>query len=274
MLDPRLLIGAAPRPGQDRGRRVHAQRQRVAAPRLREHGQGDHPRRQRDRSVGVLQPADAGRDDREADQRRGCQRSERCRRAEHGGHGYGAQPELPAPAGVHTVADSCTASGTLPPHAAYTNIGTVTIPGLGQRSVKLLQSAGAGAEAREVGRQDVDRYRGRGDVQLRRDEHRRDHADQYHGHGRATPPYPGDDVTVGTIASLAPGASSTFTRTLTPPIPMCKSVSTCGTLTVEHRSDGKTKFTYLPAKDDRDSYSTWSGWNGTRSYSHKAQMRI
>ena len=36
---------------------------------------------------------------------------------------------LPPPAGVHTMANSCTASGAQPPRAAYTNIGTVTIPG-------------------------------------------------------------------------------------------------------------------------------------------------
>jgi uncharacterized repeat protein (TIGR01451 family) len=36
---------------------------------------------------------------------------------------------LPPPAGVHTVANSCTAGGTQPPRTAYTNVGTVTIPG-------------------------------------------------------------------------------------------------------------------------------------------------
>ena len=36
---------------------------------------------------------------------------------------------LPAPPGVHTVADSCTANGSQPPRTAYTNIGTVTVPG-------------------------------------------------------------------------------------------------------------------------------------------------
>ncbi len=36
---------------------------------------------------------------------------------------------LAPPAGVHTVANSCTANGTQPPRTAYTNIGTVTIPG-------------------------------------------------------------------------------------------------------------------------------------------------
>jgi uncharacterized repeat protein (TIGR01451 family) len=36
---------------------------------------------------------------------------------------------LPPPSGVHTVANSCTAGGTQPPSTAYTNIGTVTIPG-------------------------------------------------------------------------------------------------------------------------------------------------
>jgi hypothetical protein len=36
---------------------------------------------------------------------------------------------LPPPPGVHVVPNSCTAGGTQPPRTAYTNIGTVTIPG-------------------------------------------------------------------------------------------------------------------------------------------------
>jgi hypothetical protein len=36
---------------------------------------------------------------------------------------------LPPPAGTHTVPNSCTGGGTQPPRTAYTNIGTVTIPG-------------------------------------------------------------------------------------------------------------------------------------------------
>ena len=36
---------------------------------------------------------------------------------------------LPAPPGVTTVPNSCTAGGTQPPRTAYTNIGTVTVPG-------------------------------------------------------------------------------------------------------------------------------------------------
>jgi uncharacterized repeat protein (TIGR01451 family) len=36
---------------------------------------------------------------------------------------------LPPPAGTHTVPNSCTANGTQPPRTAYTNVGTVTIPG-------------------------------------------------------------------------------------------------------------------------------------------------
>ena len=36
---------------------------------------------------------------------------------------------LPPPAGVHTVANSCTAGGSQPARTAYTNVGTVTIPG-------------------------------------------------------------------------------------------------------------------------------------------------
>jgi archaellum component FlaG (FlaF/FlaG flagellin family) len=35
----------------------------------------------------------------------------------------------PPPAGVHTAANVCTAGGTQPPRTAYTNLGTVTIPG-------------------------------------------------------------------------------------------------------------------------------------------------
>jgi hypothetical protein len=36
---------------------------------------------------------------------------------------------LPPPLGTHLVANSCTAGGSQPPRTAYTNIGTVTIPG-------------------------------------------------------------------------------------------------------------------------------------------------
>ena len=93
-----------------------------------------------------------------------------------------------------------------------------------------------------------------------------------------TPTFTGDDFTVGTIASLAPGASQTFTKTLVPPTPICKDGfdghSKCGSLITEHRSDGTTKFTYLQSKDDRDGYSSWNGWSGTRSYNHKTQLRV
>ena len=94
-----------------------------------------------------------------------------------------------------------------------------------------------------------------------------------------TPSWTADDFTVGTVASLAPGASQTFTSTRVPPAPVCSSGSGgsgggCGQLITEHRPDGKTKFTYLQAKDDRDSYQSWWGWSGSRSYSHYAHMRI
>ena len=94
----------------------------------------------------------------------------------------------------------------------------------------------------------------------------------------ATPTFASDDVTIGTVASLAPGASQTFTKTLVPPAPVCRDAydghSNCGLLITEHRSDGKTKFTYWQAKDDRDNYSDWNGWRGNRSYANRSQFRV
>jgi hypothetical protein len=94
-----------------------------------------------------------------------------------------------------------------------------------------------------------------------------------------TPSWTSDDFTVGTVALLAPGASQTFTSTRIPPAPVCSSGSGgsgggCGQLITEHRSDGKTKFTYLQAEDSRDSYQSWFGWSGSRSHGHYAHMRI
>jgi hypothetical protein len=95
----------------------------------------------------------------------------------------------------------------------------------------------------------------------------------------ATPHYAADDFTVGTVASLAAGASTTFTRTVVPPAKMCNEdawgkTRTCGTLVTERRGDGKTKFTYLQAKDHRDDHRDWSGWSGRRAYSHTAKFRV
>jgi hypothetical protein len=94
----------------------------------------------------------------------------------------------------------------------------------------------------------------------------------------ATPTIASDDVQVGTLVGpLAPGAAVAFTRTLVPPVPMGTDASgkkRCGTLITEKRSDGKTKFTYCQAKDDRSNYSSRTGWKGERSYSRKAQFRV
>ena len=83
----------------------------------------------------------------------------------------------------------------------------------------------------------------------------------------ATPSYTGDDFEVGTLASLAAGASHTFIKTLVPPAALCKTGGhTCGTFITEHRGD-TTKFTYLQERDD-----DWrSGW---RSYSRKTRFKI
>jgi hypothetical protein len=94
-----------------------------------------------------------------------------------------------------------------------------------------------------------------------------------------TPSWTSDDFTVGTVgtvaAPFAPGASKTFTSTRVPPAPVCSSGSGgCGSLITEHRSDGTTKFTYLQSKDSRDGYQSYSGWSGSRSYSHYAEMCI
>ena len=94
----------------------------------------------------------------------------------------------------------------------------------------------------------------------------------------ATPTIATDDVQIGTVVGpLAPGAAVTFTRTLVPPVPMFSDSTgknRCGTLITEKRSDGKTKFTYCQAKDDRGNYSSWTGWKGERAYCHKAQFRV
>ena len=93
-----------------------------------------------------------------------------------------------------------------------------------------------------------------------------------------TPTFTGDDFEVGTLASLAPGASTTFTKTVVPPAAMCKTDGsrshTCGKILAEHRGDGTTKFTYLQERDDRDGHGDGRGWWGSRSYSRKARFKI
>jgi hypothetical protein len=93
----------------------------------------------------------------------------------------------------------------------------------------------------------------------------------------ATPGYRYDDFTVGTVASLAPGATATFTATRVPPMKMCNDDGgwnrKCGMMIVQHFAQW-TKFIYLQAKDHRDDYRDGSGWWGGRSYSHKAKFRI
>jgi uncharacterized repeat protein (TIGR01451 family) len=92
----------------------------------------------------------------------------------------------------------------------------------------------------------------------------------------ATPTNTADDFTVGTVASLARGASATFTRTVVPPAKLCRpdSGQSCGSLVTQHRDDGTTRFTYLQSRDDRDTYQHSSGWSGGRSYSSKARFRV
>ncbi|MBI2529429.1 MAG: DUF11 domain-containing protein [Candidatus Rokubacteria bacterium] len=94
-----------------------------------------------------------------------------------------------------------------------------------------------------------------------------------------TPHYAADDVSVGSVASLAASASTTFTRTLVPPAKMCSTDSSgktrsCGTFVTEHREDGTTKFTYLQSRDRRDSHQGSGGWSGGRAYAHKTKFRV
>jgi hypothetical protein len=95
----------------------------------------------------------------------------------------------------------------------------------------------------------------------------------------ATPTYGGDDFTVGTVASLAPGASTTLTATLIPPAKMCNKdpqgqTRKCGMFIVKPHDGGRYKFIYLQAKDHRDYYQDNGGWWGGRSYSNKMKFRV
>jgi hypothetical protein len=94
----------------------------------------------------------------------------------------------------------------------------------------------------------------------------------------ATPRFSADDFTVGTLATLAPGASHTFTATRIPPTKMCNfdwdgKLRKCGLLLVWHVLHN-TKFTYLQAKDHRDDYHGSDGWSGSRAYASKGKFRV
>ena len=89
-----------------------------------------------------------------------------------------------------------------------------------------------------------------------------------------TPTITEDDFTVGTVALLDPSKSTTLTKTLVPAAPVCGGSSGCGLMITQHLNNGTTKFTFLQSKDERDTYWTFSGWEGTRSYAHRSKMRV
>ena len=63
-----------------------------------------------------------------------------------------------------------------------------------------------------------------------------------------TPGYTADDFTVGKIASLAAGASTTFKATVVPPIAMSATVDShtqVGTLVAQTLPSGDIKITYI-----------------------------
>lgn len=85
----------------------------------------------------------------------------------------------------------------------------------------------------------------------------------------ATPGDPTDDFTVGTVASLAPGASQTFTATRSLPIPMFDTINgtsvRVGTLMTEVLPDGNYRITYTQSRDLNDnvygtSATAAAGW--------------
>jgi hypothetical protein len=95
----------------------------------------------------------------------------------------------------------------------------------------------------------------------------------------ATPSYPADDFIVGTVASLAPGASATLTATLVPPSNMCNKdpwgrIRKCGLLIIKQHDWRLLKFIYLQAKDHREDHIDGYGWWGGRSYANKLKFRF
>jgi hypothetical protein len=95
----------------------------------------------------------------------------------------------------------------------------------------------------------------------------------------ATPTYKLDDFTVGTLTTLAPGASKTFSVTRVPPAKMCNEdrngkLRKCGMMLFEYLSS-HVQFTYLQSRDHRDDFRDWwSGWDAKRSYTKKGKFRI
>ena len=89
-----------------------------------------------------------------------------------------------------------------------------------------------------------------------------------------TPTITEDDFTVGTVALLDPSKSVTMTKTLVPAAPVCGGSSGCGLMITQHLNNGTTRFTFLQSKDERNTYWTFSGWEGRRSYAHWSKMRV
>jgi hypothetical protein len=88
----------------------------------------------------------------------------------------------------------------------------------------------------------------------------------------ATPDYSGDDFTVGTVASLAPGASATLTKSVIPALTMTASNGTvAGFMTAEALPNGDVKATFVQSLAVVDNtYGTGSapGYRGGSGKGH------
>ncbi len=88
----------------------------------------------------------------------------------------------------------------------------------------------------------------------------------------ATPEFGADDFVVGTVASLAPGASTTLTKTVVPPLVMASSDGTiAGVLIAEKLANGNVKATFIQSLAVVDNtYGTGSapGYRGGSGKGH------
>lgn len=88
----------------------------------------------------------------------------------------------------------------------------------------------------------------------------------------ATPDYGADDFVVGTVASLAAGASTTLTKTVVPPLVMCSSDGTiAGVLIAEKLASGDVRATFIQSLAVVDNtYGTGSseGYRGKSGKGH------
>jgi hypothetical protein len=163
---------------------------------------------------------------------------------------------LPPPVGVTTVANSCTADGTQSPRTAYTNVGTVTIPGATDDDPSSYCNPppadpvpGLKIE-KTVDKSTIEPYEmvtytyvvtNTGNTTL-------DNIVVTDDNG--TPATLSDDFTVGTIATLAPGASATLTAQVIPVVTTTSVVNgnpvTAGAvIVVVLQANGDYQVTYL-----------------------------